>query len=205
MHLCEPKRRYREQNETGVQLGLAAYLRFYEISQGSCKLKTFDDFVRSSYYRAFVKFGRYCQDIRAVSVSRFIDWLIKNNKKIDHWCRDSTYTEFLLSYTRQESAADALSRAVETAISWEESNRYPSKDYLRYSNVNAICHDIVCGRITAWALYNCNSGTELLSRLNSEHLEMIWCWIDADYWSQKFQEYPADTMYAKEILHRAGW
>ena len=54
VHLCEPRRRRQEQNERGVQLGFQAYLRFYEITQGSARLKTFDDFADSSYYRAFV-------------------------------------------------------------------------------------------------------------------------------------------------------
>ena len=44
VHLCEPKRRWQQEKETGVQLGLRAYLRFYEITQGSAKLKSYDDF-----------------------------------------------------------------------------------------------------------------------------------------------------------------
>jgi len=77
VHLCEAKRRRQEQNERGVQLGLQAYLRFYETTQGSAKLKTFDDFAESPYYRAFVKFGRYCVNIRAINPARFIDWVLK--------------------------------------------------------------------------------------------------------------------------------
>ena len=99
VHLCEPRRRYQEQNETGVQIGLQAYLRFYEITQGSSRLKSFDDFAKSPYYKAFVKFGRYCQGIRAVNVPRFIDWVVRQNKKIDHWCKDSVYTEYLVQWT----------------------------------------------------------------------------------------------------------
>ena len=81
VHLCEPKRRYQEREEIGVQLGLQSYLRFYETTQGSARLKTFDDFARSPYYRAFVKFGRYCVAIRAINIPRLIDWLLKSNKK----------------------------------------------------------------------------------------------------------------------------
>ena len=80
-HLCEPKRRHQQQNETGVQFGFKAYLRFYEITQGSAKLKTYDDFVASPYYSAFVKFGRHLVAIKAVNVGSFTDWLLKNNKK----------------------------------------------------------------------------------------------------------------------------
>ena len=42
VHVCEPKRRRQERAERGVELGFQAYIRFYEMSQGSAKLKTFD-------------------------------------------------------------------------------------------------------------------------------------------------------------------
>jgi hypothetical protein len=42
VHLCEPKRRMQERNERGVELGFQAYLRFYEMTQGSAKLKTYE-------------------------------------------------------------------------------------------------------------------------------------------------------------------
>ena len=47
VHMCEPKRRRSERSERGVELGFQSYLRFYEIAQGSARLKTFDDFADS--------------------------------------------------------------------------------------------------------------------------------------------------------------
>ena len=61
VHLCEQKRRYQEEKEVGVQIGLQSYLKFYTMTQGSAKLKTYADFATSPYYKAFVKFGR-CKD-----------------------------------------------------------------------------------------------------------------------------------------------
>lgn len=205
VHVCEPKRRFQEQHETGVQLGLQAYLKFYEITQGSARLKTFDDFARSAYYRAFVKFGRHCQAIRAINIPRFIEWVVRQNKKIDHWCRDSVYAEYLQQYLRAESVNDALARAMESAITWSESTGNPDRDYLRYGNENAVCYAVTTGRISAWILYNCDSGQEFLGRLNAEQIAMVWPMIDADFWQRKFQDYPADTEYAREILAQAGW
>ncbi len=205
VHLCEAKRRYQERDEVGVQLGLQAYLRFYEITQGSARLKTFDDFARSPYYRAFVKFGRYCVAIRAVNVARFIDWMVRQNRKIDHWCRDSIYTEYLVEHVRSEAATDALGRALETAIDWSEQTGNPDRDYLRYGNDNAICHAVTTGRVTAWILYNSDSGTEFLARINTDQVAMIWPWIDADFWQRRFRDYPADTEYVREMLRKAGW
>lgn len=205
VHLCEPKRRWQEQKEAGVQIGLQAYLRFYEITQGSAKLKTFDDFARSSYYRAFVKFGRYCVSIRAVNVARFLEWLIQKNKKIDHWCRDSIYTEYLSWYVLIENPLDAVARAQEEAEQWQESTGHPSKDYLRYGNANRLCHAITTGRITAWILYNCDSGTEMLSNLGIEQISIIWPWIETDAWQKKFRDYPADAEYVRQLLTEQGW
>lgn len=205
VHLCEPKRRYREEKEVGVQMGLQAFLKFYEIAQGSARFKTFDDFARSAYYRAFVRFGRHVQAIRAVNPARFTEWLIKHNKKIDQWCQDRMYTEYLQEHVRQESATDALARAVQTALEWQERTNNVSADYLRFGNDNMICHDITCGRVTSWALYNCDSGQEFLARINSEQVSMIWPWIDADVWQRRFRDFPADQALAQEILRKAGW
>ena len=50
VHMCEPKRRWQQEKEVGVQLGLKSYLRFYEVTQGSAKLKSYADFINISYY-----------------------------------------------------------------------------------------------------------------------------------------------------------
>lgn len=205
VHLCEPKRRSQEKHEVGVQLGLQSWLRFFEITQGSSKLKSFDDFVKSPYYRAFVKFGRYAQDIRAVNFSQFVDWLIRQNKKLDHWCQDRVYSEYLLGYVKTENSTDALLRAMEEALRWQQETDNPSNHYLRYGNVNRICHSIVNGRVTAWCLFNCDSGNEFLQNLNAEQLAIIYDWVDADFWDRKFRDYSADQAYARDILSKAGW
>jgi hypothetical protein len=205
VHVCEPKRRHQEQNETGVQLGLQAYLKFYEITQGSAKLKTFEDFAQSPYYRAFVKFGRYCQSIRAVNVPRFIEWVIKQNKKIDHWCRDTVYTEYLIDYLRVENVNDALARAMEFGIDWSEQTGNPAEDCLRYGNTNAMVYAVTAGRISPWIIYNCESGQRFLSELDATQIAMIWSYIDSDIWMKKFANYVADQEYVRDILTKAGW
>lgn len=205
VHLCEPKRRHQEQSERGVQLGFQAYLRFYEITQGSAKLKTFDDFAKSPYYRAFVKFGRYCVDLKAINPARLTEWLLKKNKKIDHWCRDTIYTEYLLDYLQIENVNDALARAIEFSIDWAEQTGNPAHDCLRYGNTNAIVYAVTAGRISPWVLYNCESGQRFLGELDATQIAMIWSYIDSEIWMKKFGDYVADREYVKDVLQKAGW
>ena len=205
VHMCEPKRRFQGQNEAGVRMGFNAYLRFYEITQGSAKLKTFEDFATSPYYRAFVKFGRYCVDTRVVNSARFTEWLLKNNKKIDHWCKDSVYTEYLTDYLRVENINDALARAMEFGIDWAEKSGHPAEDCLRYGNTNAMVYAVTAGRISPWIIYNSESGQKFLAELDATQIAMVWSYIDADFWMKKFKDYPADQEYARDILTKAGW
>jgi hypothetical protein len=205
VHVCEQKKRRQQRAERGVELGFQAYLKFYETQQGSSRLKTYDDFCESSYFKAFAKFGRYCVNTRVIGPTQFLLWLLRNNKKIDLWASDLVYTEYLLQHLLVEPVNDALSRSIEFAIEWAEQNLAQPQDCLRYGNHNRLCHAITSGRISPWAIYNSESGQKFLTELSTEQIAMIWPYIDSDAWQKKFSDYPADQAYSQEILSKAGW
>ena len=206
-HMCEPKRRYQQEKETGVQLGLKAYLRFYEISQGSAKTKNYDDFVGSPYYTAFVKFGRHLVGVRCVNTASFTDWLLKNNKKIDHWCKEALYLEWLHEYLKKEAVQDALERALKEMQDYADSEpklQNNFNNYFRMGSANRIVHHISNGRISPWIVYNCNSGVDFVGSLNEEQIEIIMPWIDPDHWQRKFKDYLSDSEWVKSVLTAAA-
>lgn len=206
-HLCEQKRRWQQEKETGVQFGLRAYLRFYEVSQGSAKLKSYEDFVTSPYYSAFVKYGRYLVAVRVVNSTSFTDWLLKNNKKLDFWCKDSLYDEWLQQYIKREAVQDALERALKEMQEYADTTDVLEngfQDYFRLVNANRIIHHVSSGRISPWIIFNCNSGVDWLGSLAEDQVTAILPWIDPDFWQQKFQDYMADTEWVKDILSKAG-
>jgi hypothetical protein len=206
-HLCEQKRRWQQEKETGVQLGLRAYLQFYETTQGSAKLKSYEDFVSSPYYNAFVRYGKYLVSIRAVNSSSFSSWLLKNNKKLDQWCKDSYYEEWLIEYLRKESVQDALERGLKEMTDYADTHpelKNGFLDYFRYGNSNRICHHIATGRISAWVVYNCGTGVDFLDKLQEDQVTMIMSYINPDTWQKKFADYVADVEWCKHILKEAG-
>lgn len=206
-HLCEQKRRWQQEKETGVQLGLRAYLRFYEITQGSAKLKSYEDFVTSPYYNAFVRYGRYLVNIRAINTTSFTDWLLKNNKKLDYWCKDSLYTEWMMDYLKREAPQDALERALKEMQDYADEHpelRNGFTDYFRYGNTNRIVLHISSGRISPWIIYNCDTGVEFLGRLDEEQVAMLFDYINPEIWQRKFKDYMADALWVKDVLVKAG-
>jgi hypothetical protein len=177
------------------------------MTQGSAKTKSYADFVSSPYYRAFVAFGRHMVAIRAVNPRAFIDWVIKQNKKLDQWTHESVYVEYLHQYLRREATQDALERAL---IEMQEYvDEHPEitaglSDYFRQANTNRICHHIANGRVSPWVVYNCDSGVAFLESLTEEQIAIIITAIDPEFWQRKFKDYTADTEWIKLILKTAG-
>jgi hypothetical protein len=205
--MCEPKRRWQQENSTWVQLGLKSYLRFYEITQGSARDKSYEDFVVSPYYNAFVKFGSYCQQIRCINFSNYLDWLLKNNRKLDNWCSDRLYGEWLPTYLQREAWQDGVQRSIMEMEEYANNNldlKNGLADYFRYGSPNRICYHISTGRISAWVVYHCASGRAFLDGLNTEQIGIVLPWIDPDYWQRRFQDFPDDTATVKHILSTAG-
>lgn len=205
-HACERKRRFQQEREIGVQWGFRAYLIFCETTQIT-KTKTYENFVNSPYYTAFVRFGRHCHSIHCINFANFTHWLLKNNKKLDQWCREEFYAAWLFDYLRRESVKDALERSVETMIDYmhehpEYKNGY--RDYFRLVNENRICFHITTGRISMWAVYNCVSGQEFLERLNEDQIATVISFIDPDYWQSRFRDFPEDVQFTRRVLDLAG-
>ena len=194
-----------DKDKQGNRLGFQSWIEFYKKNSASKKQKTYEEFIRSAYYIAFVKFGSYCIDVNVLNVSRYIDWLLKNQIKIDSWCQDSNYTKFLIEYLRIEDPMDAIARSIETTINMAEVERILSKDYLRYGNSNKICYAITTGKISPWLLYQSDSGVRFLDTLNEGHVKMIIDYVNPEQWAIRFKRDAELTKRIKDTLREAGY
>jgi hypothetical protein len=205
VHMCEPKRRDKQRSEKGVVIGFQTWLRFCELTQGSAKLKTYEDFCNNSFYNAFVKFGRYCVGISAVNVNQFIEYVLKKQIKIDNWCKDNIYEEYLFNLLRSENSNDALERSIITMQQWSEETNNPITSYFTTVSANRFIQHILNGRVSCWAIYCCDAGIAKLETLSEEQVTMIIPWIDPEFWQRKLYDYPADAELTKHILSQAGF
>jgi len=205
VHLCEKKKRWQSKDEKGVRIGFNAYLKFYEYTQHSVKKKSHMDFIQSPYYNAFVKFGRYCVEINAINIPRFTEYVVEQNKKLDYWTSDKLYSEYLNKLLVTENPLDALTRAIKYSMKWAEKYGVDSKDILQHGNTNEICYAITTGKLSAWVLYNCDSGNSFLENLNKEQTHLIWDFINPEIWGGKFRDAQSDCSYIKQMLKQAGW
>ena len=118
VHMCEPKRRYLQKDEKWVVNAFMVFQRFYQIHQHNSKPKTYDEFVKSAYYNAFVKFGRYIMHINPLYPERYIDYVLHSKIKLDHWARDDLYEAYLIDAIKREPVEAALQRTITTMMDW---------------------------------------------------------------------------------------
>jgi uncharacterized protein YlaI len=203
-HMCEPKRRAMQKDEKRVQAGYMAFNRFYQLSQGAKVQKTYDEFCKTAYYNAFVKFGSFINNVNPLYPDKFIDFVIKSGVKLDHWCRDELYEQYLYEMLKVEPIEAAVQRSIATMLEWADENRAEYTHYFLYVNLNRATHDILNGRISCWLLLNCSSGKDMLSKFSDEQLDMIAPAIDMPYWVKKLRNNPADTALVKEICKETG-
>lgn len=203
-HICERKRRYQDKNLQGNRIGFQSFLQFYS-KNVSKKQKDYQDFIKSAYYIAFVKFGNYCVSANVLNVSRYVDWLLKEKISIDSWTKDSNYTKFIIDYCKIEDPLDAIARSIETTVELAQNDKIVTKDVFRYGNKNKICFEITKGKISPWMLYQSESGIKFIESLDHTQQRMILDYINPEQWAIKFKRSSNIVPEVKELLRAGGY
>jgi len=203
-HMCERKRRALQETEKRVQAGFVAFNRFWQLTQGAKKPKTYDNFADSSYYNAFVKFGSFINNVSPLYPDKFIDYVIKSGVKLDHWCRDELYEKYLYDMIKVEPVESAVQRSLQTMMEWGDEHNANYAHYFAYVSLNRAVQDIRNGKISPWVILNSKDGKTMLNNMSDEQLDMIGSALDLPYWVKRFKELPADVILVKEIRDEVG-
>lgn len=204
VHVCEQKRRALARNERHVVLGFDTYNRFYKLTQNSKADKTYDEFARSPYYNAFIKFGSFVSNVNPLYFDKFIDYVIKSGVKLDHWCRDELYDKYVVDLIKHEPVEVALERSIKHMMDWAENNKSVWHHYFLYVSPSRFMFDVKDGKISPWLILNSNNGKNLLKTLNDEQLAAISNIIDPPFWINKFKKLPADVELTRQVVKESN-
>jgi hypothetical protein len=204
VHVCEQKRRALARNEKHVVLGYETFNQFYKRSQNFNGNKTYDEFARSSYYNAFVKFGSFISNVNPLYPDKFIDYVVTSGVRLDHWCRDELYEKYVVALIRSEGVETALERSIIHMQNWAEDNNAQWNHYFNYVSLNRATFDIKDGKVSPWIILNCASGKDMLKKLSDEQLTGIGNIIDLPFWLNKFKKMPADVALVRQVAKESN-
>lgn len=200
VHVCEQKRRALAKTERHVVLGFDAFNRFFKMSQNLKGEKTYEDFCKSPYYNAFVKFGSFVSNVNPLYPDRFIDYVVRSGVKLDHWCRDDLYDKYVIDLIKTESVETALERGIKHMMAWADNHQSQWNHYFLYVSLSRAMFDIRDGKVSPWIVLNSPNGKEMLKKFNDEQLSAISSVMDIPFWLNKFKKLPADVELVKEVV-----
>lgn len=204
VHVCEQKRRALAKTDRHVVLGYDTYNRFYKRTQNSKQDKTYDEFAKSPYYNAFIKFGSFVSNVNPLYPDRFIDYVVTSGVKLDHWCRDELYDQYVLNLIRVESVETALERGISHMMKWGEDNNASWNHYFLYVSLNRACYDIRDGKVSPWLILNSANGRAMIKKFSDEQLAAISAVVDVPFWMNKFKKLPADVELVKQVVKESN-
>jgi len=204
VHMCEKKRRALQKKEKRVQMGFYAFNRFYKLSAGAKKDKTYEDFCKSPYYNAFVKFGSFITNVKPLYPEKYIDYVVTSGVKLDHWCREAMYEKYALELILNENVETALERSIMTMTEWADENDSVWNHYFRYVSLNRAVWHIKDGKISPWLILNCKTGKEMLNNFTDEHLDMIYHVMNPQHWAKRFNRQPTDVQLVKDVAKESS-
>ena len=204
VHMCEGKRRFMQKDERRVQSGYYVYNRFYKLTQNSKNEKTYEDFCKSPYYNAFVKFGSFMSNVNPLYPDKYIDWIIKSGIALDKWCREELYDKYVVDFIKSENVESASERTVQTMCAWGDKNKAKWNHYFLYANTNKIVYDVRDGKISPWVMLNSDNGVDSLKGMTDEQLQTIAPMIDLGFWKDRFSKNKNDVEFVKELIKEAN-
>jgi hypothetical protein len=164
----------------------------------------YEDFRKSPYYNAFVKFGSYVNNVNPLYPDHYIGWVVRSGVKLDHWCRDALYEKYVLELIHTENVETALQRTVTHMQSWANDNNSTWDHYFKYVSTNRATYDIKDGKISPWLLLNSSTGKQLLTSMIDEQLSSISNVIDPEVWVKKFKKQREDVALVKDVVKEAN-
>jgi hypothetical protein len=205
VHVCEQKRRALAKTEKHVVLGFDTFQKFYKVAQPNSKQdKTYEDFCKSSYYNAFVKFGSFVSNVNPLYPEKFIDYVVRSGVKLDHWCRDELYDEYVADLVRREPVETALQRSIQTMMAWADEHNAQWNHYFLYASLSRACYDIKDGKISPWLILNSSSGKDMLKKFTDDQLVHVQKILDIPFWLKKFKTLPADIQLVKDVVKESN-
>ena len=203
-HMCEQKRRSLQENDKHVKTAFYIFQEYARISKLSMKTGTYKDFCKNSLYNAFIRFGMYVNSAKILYPDKFLEYLVRQNIKIDQWCLDRIYYKFLHEFLKKESIDSALTRSIETMMNWGDSNNANYAHYFKYASPTRLMSDIIDGRISMWLLLNCKSGKDSLQRMTDDEVTNLSTTVDLAAWIQKIKKSKDDNSFVKELCEATG-
>lgn len=203
VHICEKKRRWMNKDDRNVRIAYASWLHYCKKTGLYANKKgplSYDDFMRSSIYITFVRFGHFVEETKMQNYLAYVDFMIKNNYKNADWDKNSVYEYFIKMNTRQESIEDAIQKTIKFMDKWSSDQNEEWTDFfIKITNQQALDW-LRSGRISPWIFLTSSKARSKMDEMTDEQLMLLDKYLDVKWWNQNLRRKPQDRQYVEQLV-----
>lgn len=204
-HICEKKRRWNQKDEKPVRLAFQAWLRFMQSFQTNKRNPyEYEDFMNSSLYISFCKYGRHLDKLNAINPSEYTDFLIKYEIKLADWTKDYPYETYMKEKIINESPNSGVERSIKILEKWANDNDSEVVDFFSKVSPNQVVHWIINGRISPWMIFCSSKSDKLFERMSREQVDFVNEFIDIKRWKTKIMRERNEVEEIRKLFEEIG-
>lgn len=202
VHICEQKRRWINKDERAVRIAYASWQHWCKRTGLHLNKKnvSYEDFMKSSTYITFVKFGNFVEENRLSNYLAYIDFMIKQNYKSNDWLKNSTYEYFIKMNIRQESIEDAIQRTVTFMDKWSTEHEEDWTTFFEKISGQEALDWLRSGRISPWIFFISKKAQMLLATMSDEQVMLLDRYLDIKWWSATLRRKPKDRIFVEQMV-----
>lgn len=165
------------------------------------KAKTFNEFLKSPYFKEFVKMNAAIKGVYMFNKKDFVVWLSENKIPIDHWARNSIIERYKTDHDRRGRGLDHFNKTIENIVLWCDIKNYAYHQFFEHISVSDAMLWLQSGKLSPWYFLNTDKINLLWARMSEAQLEFMLSFIDIDYWEARFKVNQTEVQTIKDIIN----
>ena len=187
-HMCEKKRRFIDQNNITIirahRLFTHWQIRSKLLRKG--KEKPMADFLKSPYYKLFVKLAEFTERVYVVSHFKYLDWLIDRRIPEKNWFDEHGMQEYQDYIRNSEDPEAQASNTCENIRSWCDDRGIEVHEFFTSITPGQALNMIRANELSPWVLFGYKPSMDrLVPRMGAALLETLDQHVNVHYWLDK--------------------
>ncbi len=187
-HMCEKKRRFIASNDLTTIHAHRLFNHWQHRARllRKSKEKTKEEFLKSPYYKLFMRLSEFVERTYVISAYKYLDWLVANKIPEHQWTNSDglrDYQEYVNKTEDPQAQAESTCKNIKT---WcNEKGIDPSMFFESVTPGQAL-NMVRANQLAPWVLFGYSPSIELLvSRMEGETLYTLDEHVNVNYWLDK--------------------
>jgi len=190
-HMCEKKRRFIDKNDI-VTIRAHRLFNHWQKREGLLrrgKEKSMEDFLKSPYYKLFIKLTEFTERVYVVSHFKYLDWLIDKKIPEKNWFDEHGMQEYQDWIRYSEDPEDQAKVSCTNIRNWCEDRGMPVDDFFKNITPGQALNMVRANELSPWVLFGYKPAVEtLVVRMQGELLYTLDDHININYWLDKVDQ-----------------